>query len=90
MPRALAGLTFRDELLPSADWCKLYARLTTALPVAEACKRFVRALALADRQAHFATTPSHMIAFPRVTQHEIASYDYLEPSVPVTEMRCHA
>ncbi|PRY72058.1 IS21 family transposase [Halomonas ventosae] len=49
-PRALAGLTFRDELLPSADWRELYARLTAEWPIAEACKRIVGALALAAEQ----------------------------------------
>lgn len=49
-PRALAGLTFRDELLPGADWRELYARLTAEWPVAEACKRIVGALALAAEQ----------------------------------------
>lgn len=49
-PRALAGLTFRDELLPGADWRELYARLTAAWPVAEACKRIVGVLALAAEQ----------------------------------------
>jgi len=49
-PRALAGLTFRDELLPGADWRELYARLASEWPVAEACKRIVGALALAAEQ----------------------------------------
>jgi len=115
-PRALAGLTFRDELLPSADWRELYARLTAALPVAEACKRIVGALALAaeqdqaeaiasywlgalargksltlaELQARFAATPSATLVFPQVTQHDIASYNHLVPSVPATEVRCHA
>lgn len=49
-PRALAGLTFRDELLPGDDWRELYTRLTVLIPVAEACKRIVGALALAAEQ----------------------------------------
>ena len=115
-PRALAGLTFRDELLPSAQWRALYARLSAECSVAEACKRIVGALALAvgqdqeeaianywlgalqqgksptlvELQARFAATPSEAIAFPQVTQHEIASYDALVPSVPLTQERCHA
>ncbi|WP_163561018.1 IS21 family transposase [Halomonas sp. NO4] len=115
-PRALAGLTFRDELLPSADWRELYTRLTAEWPVTEACKRIVGALALAaeqdqaeaiatywlgalqrgrsptlaELQARFAATPSDTIPFPKVTQHEIASYDHLLPSAMVTEVRCHA
>lgn len=115
-PRALAGLTFRDDLLPSAEWRELYARLTAALPVAEACKRIVGALALAaeqdqaeaiasywlgalargksptlaELQARFAATPSATLVFPQVTQHDIASYNHLVPSVPTTEVCCHA
>ena len=46
-PRALAGLAFRDELLPGADWRAIYQRLSAELDTAEACKRVVAALALA-------------------------------------------
>lgn len=115
-PRALAGLTFRDELLPSADWRELYARLTAEWPLAEACKRLVGALALAaeqdqaeaiatywlsalqrgksptlaELQARFAATPGETIAFPEVTQHEIASYDVLTPTTSASEVYRHA
>jgi transposase InsO family protein len=46
-PRALAGLAFRDELLPGPAWRAIYRRLAEALGSAEACKRVVAALALA-------------------------------------------
>lgn len=46
-PRALAGLTFRDELLPGASWREIYARLDAQLASADACKRIVAALKLA-------------------------------------------
>lgn len=46
-PRALAGLAFRDELLPGATWRTLYQRLSEQLPVNVACKRLVGALKLA-------------------------------------------
>jgi hypothetical protein len=46
-PRALAGLAFRDELLPGSAWRAIYRRLAEELDGAEACKRVVAALALA-------------------------------------------
>ncbi|MDN5872704.1 MAG: IS21 family transposase, partial [Nitrococcus sp.] len=46
-PRALAGLAFRDELLPGPDWRAIYRRLTEQLETAQACKRIVAALAMA-------------------------------------------
>jgi hypothetical protein len=46
-PRALAGLAFRDELLPGPVWRAIYARLEQRLDSATLCKRVVGALALA-------------------------------------------
>lgn len=46
-PRALAGLAFRDELLPSPAWRTIYQQLTRQLDSAAACKRIVAALGLA-------------------------------------------
>ncbi|MDN5850821.1 MAG: IS21 family transposase [Nitrococcus sp.] len=46
-PRALAGLAFRDELLPGPAWRAIYRRLAEQLEAAEACKRVVAALKLA-------------------------------------------
>lgn len=46
-PRALAGLAFRDELLPGQDWRAIWQHLHGRLEVADACKRVVGALALA-------------------------------------------
>lgn len=49
-PRALAGLAFRDELLPDANWRSIYQQLRAELPLDEACKRVVGALKLAADQ----------------------------------------
>lgn len=46
-PRALAGLAFRDDLLPGPSWRAIYARLTERLSTEEVCKRVVAALKLA-------------------------------------------
>ena len=46
-PRALAGLAFRDDLLPDANWRSLYQRLTAVLSTEDVCKRVVGALRLA-------------------------------------------
>lgn len=46
-PRALAGLAFRDELLPGPAWRAIYRRLAEQLETAEVCKRVVAALGLA-------------------------------------------
>jgi len=46
-PRALAGLAFRDDLLPGPAWRDIYQRLGEHLGTAEVCKRVVAALALA-------------------------------------------
>ena len=46
-PRALAGLAFRDELLPGPAWRALYSRLGEQLDGAALCKRVVGALVLA-------------------------------------------
>ncbi|MDN5850819.1 MAG: IS21 family transposase, partial [Nitrococcus sp.] len=46
-PRALAGLAFRDELLPGPAWRDIYRRLGTQLDQAAVCKRVVGALKLA-------------------------------------------
>jgi len=46
-PRALAGLAFRDELLPDANWRTIFQKLREALMSDEACKRVVGALKLA-------------------------------------------
>ena len=46
-PRALAGLAFRDELLPDANWRTIYQRLRQQRMGDEACKRVVGALKLA-------------------------------------------
>ena len=46
-PRALAGLAFRDELLPDANWRAIYQHLRAELRLDEACKRVVGALKLA-------------------------------------------
>jgi transposase InsO family protein len=49
-PRALAGLAFRDELLPGPTWRTLYQRLSTQLGAPETCKRVVAALKLSAEQ----------------------------------------
>lgn len=49
-PRALAGLSFREELLPDANWRAIFQRLRDELMSAEACKRVVGALKLAADQ----------------------------------------
>ena len=49
-PRALAGLAFRDELLPDANWRAIYQQLRQQLSLAQACKRVVGALKLAADQ----------------------------------------
>ncbi len=49
-PRALAGLAFRDELLPDANWRSIYQRLSALLSTEDACKRVVGALRLAAEQ----------------------------------------
>lgn len=49
-PRALAGLAFRDELLPDENWRAIYQRLRRDLMSGEACKRVVGALKLAADQ----------------------------------------
>jgi hypothetical protein len=49
-PRALAGLAFRDELLPDANWRAIFQRLRSELMSDEACKRVVGALKLAADQ----------------------------------------
>jgi len=46
-PRALAGLAFRDDLLPDANWRSIYHRLGALLSTEDACKRVVGALRLA-------------------------------------------
>lgn len=46
-PRALAGLAFRDDLLPDATWRLIYQRLSARLPLDDCCKRVVGALQLA-------------------------------------------
>lgn len=46
-PRALAGLAFRDELLPGPVWREIYQRLGEQLDTAGVCKRMVGALKLA-------------------------------------------
>jgi transposase InsO family protein len=46
-PRALAGLAFRDELLPDANWRSIYQRLGALLSSEDVCKRVVGALRLA-------------------------------------------
>jgi DNA-binding XRE family transcriptional regulator len=51
-PRALAGLSFREELLPDANWRAIFQRLRDELMSAQACKRVVGALKLAADQDH--------------------------------------
>lgn len=46
-PRALAGLAFRDELLPDDNWRSIYRRLGALLSTEDTCKRVVGALKLA-------------------------------------------
>jgi transposase InsO family protein len=46
-PRALAGLAFRDDLLPGPVWREIYSRLGEQLDTAAVCKRTVGALKLA-------------------------------------------
>lgn len=46
-PRALAGLAFRDDLLPDDNWRNLYQRLGAQLSTEDMCKRVVGALRLA-------------------------------------------
>jgi len=54
-PRALAGLAFRDELLPDANWRSIYQQLRQELPLQEACKRVVGGLKLAADEDRAAT-----------------------------------
>jgi transposase InsO family protein len=49
-PRALAGLAFRDELLPDANWRAIYQWLRRDLTLEAACKRVVGGLKLAADQ----------------------------------------
>lgn len=49
-PRALAGLVFRDELLPDANWQAIFQRLRDELMSDEACKRVVGGVKLAADQ----------------------------------------
>ncbi|WP_343603300.1 IS21 family transposase [Mycobacterium sp.] len=49
-PRALAGLAFRDDLLPGPTWRTIYQRLDLKLAVDDCCKRVVGALQLAAAQ----------------------------------------
>lgn len=49
-PRALAGLAFRDDLLPDANWRSIYQRLSAVLSTEDVCKRVVGALRLAAEQ----------------------------------------
>lgn len=49
-PRALAGLAFRDELLPDDNWRTIYQHLRRDLMSDETCKRVVGALKLAADQ----------------------------------------
>lgn len=46
-PRALAGLAFRDDLLPGPTWREIYRTLSETLDTADACKRVVAGLAMA-------------------------------------------
>ena len=46
-PRALAGLAFRDDLLPGDAWRTIYQRLDRQLATDDCCKRVVGALQLA-------------------------------------------
>ena len=46
-PRALAGLAFRDELLPDTNWRAIYQQLRCDLLIDEACKLVVSGLKLA-------------------------------------------
>lgn len=46
-PRALAGLAFRDDLLPDENWRRIYQRLQAVLSTEDGCKRLVGALRLA-------------------------------------------
>ncbi|MDA3920121.1 MAG: IS21 family transposase [Salinisphaera sp.] len=46
-PRALAGLAFRDELLPGPAWRAIYHQLSQQRDTADVCKRVVAALGLA-------------------------------------------
>lgn len=46
-PRALAGLAFRDDLLPGPAWRAIYHQLSQQRDTAEVCKRVVAALGLA-------------------------------------------
>lgn len=45
-PRALAGLAFRDDLLPDENWRWIYKRLRESLSTEALCKRIVSALKL--------------------------------------------
>jgi hypothetical protein len=49
-PRALAGLAFRDELLPDTNWRSIYQQLRHELTLDEACKRVLGGLKLAADQ----------------------------------------
>lgn len=61
-PRALAGLAFRDELLPGAAWRAIYQRLGERLDTAEVCKRVVAALTLAAEQDCAEALGAHWLA----------------------------
>jgi transposase InsO family protein len=49
-PRALAGLAFRDDLLPGPHWRALYTCLSARLSTEEVCKRVVAGLKLAAEE----------------------------------------
>jgi DNA-binding XRE family transcriptional regulator len=61
-PRALAGLAFRDELLPGPAWRAIYQRLQARLSTPEVCKRVVAALALAAERDCAEALGSHWLA----------------------------
>ncbi len=46
-PMAFKGLQFRDELLPTEDWRRIWSHLSRDLEPRQACKRIVGALKLA-------------------------------------------
>lgn len=61
-PRALAGLAFRDDLLPGPTWRELYRTLSASLDTADVCKRVVAALALAAEHDCAETLGSYWLA----------------------------
>lgn len=94
-PRALAGLAFRDELLPGPVWRAIYARLEQRLDSATLCKRVVGALALAGEHdceqalGHYWLSALDQGQCPTLLELQ-ARFAPARPNAPRIEVRQHA